>query len=137
MDVGEREEEEEVRLFLHGSNANVNSCCVRSELVGQFERVRSSIVLLHPRDNEGGQVLRGLDVEAPTSRHLDGSSPARPLDVLSITREGAGNCQDFAWFDADVFWQSLNPGSTTWNQNEACSSACLSFRIYSLQLSSY
>lgn len=92
----------------------MNSRCVGSELIGQFESVGSSVFLLHPGDDEGGQVLRGLDVEASAGSHLDGFATAGPLDVFGVTGEGTGDCQDFARLDADVFRQSLDPGSRTW-----------------------
>ncbi len=92
----------------------MNSRCVGSELIGQFEGVGSSIFLLHPGDDEGGQVLRGLDVEASTSSHLDGFAAAGPFDVFGVARKGTGDCQDFARLDADVFWQSFDPWSRTW-----------------------
>lgn len=91
----------------------MNSRCVGSEFVGQFEGVGSRVFLLHPGDDEGGQVLRGLDVEAPAGSHLNGFSAARPLNAVGVTGEGTGDCEDFAWLDADVLRQSLNPGSRT------------------------
>lgn len=92
----------------------MNGRCVGSEFVGQFEGVGSSIFLLHPSDDQSGQVLGRLDVEASASRHLDGSAAAGPLDVFGVSGESAGDSQDFARLDADVFRQSLDPGSRTW-----------------------
>lgn len=92
----------------------MNSRCVGSELVGQFEGVASSVFLLHPGDDEGGQVLCGLDVEASAGSHLNGFAAAWPLDVFGVAGEGTGDCQDFARLDADVLRQSLDPGSRTW-----------------------
>lgn len=55
-------------------------------------------------------------MEASTGRDLDGSAAAGPLNVFGIAGEGTGHRQDFARLDADVFWQSLDPGSRTWKQ---------------------
>lgn len=96
----------------------MNSRRVRSELIGQLEGVGASIFLLHPSDDEGGQVLRGLDVESAAGSHLNGSSTAGPLDVFGIAGEGACHGQDFARLDANVLWQSLNPGSRPWESEE-------------------
>lgn len=52
-------------------------------------------------------------METPTGCCLNGFASARPLDVFGVSREGAGHRQDLARLDADVFWQSLNPGSRT------------------------
>lgn len=54
-------------------------------------------------------------MEASAGGHLNGFTTAGPLDVSGITGEGAGDCQDFARFDADVLGESFNPWSRTWN----------------------
>lgn len=91
----------------------MNRCRIRSKLVGQFQGVGSGVFFLHTRDDEGGKVLRGLDVETSAGGHLDGLATAGPLDVFGISREGTRHCQDFAWLDADIFRQGLNSGSRT------------------------
>lgn len=97
----------------------MNGCCVGAELVGQLQRVASSVFLLHSGDDEGRQVLCGLDVETSAGRRLDASATAGPLDVLRFSGKGAGNRQDFAWLDADVLRQSLDPGSRTWRPDQS------------------
>jgi len=96
----------------------MDRCRVRSQLIRQSKGVCASIFLLHPGDDESGQVLGGLDVEATTGRHLDVFSAAGPLYVFGIPREGTGHGQDLARLDADVLRQGLNPWSTTWWTNE-------------------
>lgn len=105
-------------FFLHRSNANVNRRRVGSELVGQFQGVGSSVFFLHTGDYEGGQVLRRLDVETSAGGHLDGLAAAGPLDVFGVSREGARHRQDFAWLNADIFRQGLDPGSRTWRATD-------------------
>ena len=102
------------RSFLHWTNANVDGGWVGSQLVREAEGVCAGILLLHSSDDEGGQVLSGLNVEATTSRHLDGFSATGPLYIFSIAGEGAGHGQDLAGLDADVLRQGLDPRSTTW-----------------------
>lgn len=104
--------------FLHRSNANVNRCRIRSELVGQFQGVGSGVFFPHTGDDESGKVLRGLNVETSTGGHLDGLATAGPLNVFGISREGTCYCQDFAWLNADIFRQSLNSGSRTWQATD-------------------
>lgn len=91
---------------------------VGSELVGQFQGVGSSVFFLYTGDDEGSKVLRGLDVETSTGSHLDGLATAGPLNVFSLSGKGTCHCQDFAWLDADIFRQGLNPGSRTWQATD-------------------
>lgn len=91
MDVGKRGRLT-FRLVLRRSNANVNSRCVRAKLIGQFEGVASSVLFLHPGDDESGQVVRGLDVETASRCHFDAPPTARPLNVFGVTGEGTGHC---------------------------------------------
>lgn len=121
MEVGKRGKDGSLFSFLfvlHRSNANVNRRRVGSELVGQFQGVGSSVFFLHTGDDEGGQVLRCLDVETSTGGHLDGLATAGPLNAFGVSREGTRHRQDFAWFDANIFRQGLNPGSRTWQATD-------------------
>lgn len=89
MEVGKRENGSIFfLLFLHRSNANVNRCRIGSKLVGQFQGVGTSVFFLHTGDDEGGEVLRGLNVETSAGGHLDGLAIAGPLDVFGISRKG-------------------------------------------------
>lgn len=87
---------------------------VRPQLTGQLQGVGPGVLLLHPSDDEGGQVLGGLNVEASAGRHLDGSAAPGPLDVFGVTGEGAGDREDFSRLNADVLRQSLDPGRRAW-----------------------
>ena len=87
---------------------------VGAQLVGEVQGVCPGVLHLHSGDDEGGKVLSGLDVEATTSRHLDGFPATGPLYILSVAREGAGHSQHLAGLDADVLRQGLDPWSTTW-----------------------
>lgn len=62
-------------------------------------------------------------METAASCCLNDSAAARPLDVFRVSREGTGHGQDLAWLDADVFRQSLDPGSRTWKADQTETSA--------------
>lgn len=87
---------------------NVDSRRVGAELIGQSEGVGSSVVFLHRRDHEGGEVGTVLHVEPPVPA-VERATRADPLHRgYGVSGEHSHYREGLPWLGADVLWKSFD-----------------------------